>query len=92
MLSEHPAVAAVAVVPRPDAVMGEIGVAVVVPSDAAAPPDLDELRSFAASSLAAYKLPESVRVVERLPVNATDKLDRRVLIDVERLQFGPLDE
>ena len=40
----HPAVAAVAVVPRADPVMGEIGVAVVVPRDAGAPPTLAELR------------------------------------------------
>ena len=39
VLSEHPAVAEVAVVPRPDEVMSEIGVAVVVPRDPAAPPD-----------------------------------------------------
>src|SRR5207237_8579751 len=31
VLAEHPGIAAVAVVPRADAVMGEIGVAVVVP-------------------------------------------------------------
>ena len=35
VLADHPAVAAVAVVPRPDDVMGEIGVAVVVPVDPA---------------------------------------------------------
>ena len=33
VLADHPAVAEVAVVPRPDDVMGEIGVAVVVPAD-----------------------------------------------------------
>ena len=47
VLSTHPDVAAVAVVPRPDDVMGEIGVAVVVPRDPARPPTLDELRAFA---------------------------------------------
>ena len=39
VLSTHPDVAAVAVVPRPDDVMGEIGVAVVVPRDPSARPD-----------------------------------------------------
>jgi acyl-CoA synthetase (AMP-forming)/AMP-acid ligase II len=89
VLADHPGVAAVAVVPRPDEVMGEIGVAVVVPNDAASPPGLDDLRSFAAVSLAAYKLPEAVRVVERLPVNATDKLDRRALVEIERASTVP---
>lgn len=91
VLADHPAVAAVAVVPRPDEVMGEIGVAVVVPADPMSPPDLGDLRSFASTSLAAYKLPEAVRLVERLPVNATDKLDRRALVEAERASAATAD-
>ena len=60
VLSSHPGVAAVAVVPRPDAVMGEIGVAFVVPRDTGGPPSLDDLRAFAWDRLAAYKLPEEL--------------------------------
>lgn len=41
VLAEHPGVAHVAVVARPDPVMGEIGVAVVVPLAGAAAPTLD---------------------------------------------------
>ncbi len=48
VLSTHPDVAAVAVVPRADDVMGEIGVAAVVPRDPARPPSLADLRAFAA--------------------------------------------
>jgi non-ribosomal peptide synthetase component E (peptide arylation enzyme) len=59
--------------------MGEIGVAVVVPRDHDAPPTLDDLRTFARSRLAAYKLPEAIRVIERLPLTAMDKVDRRAL-------------
>ena len=59
MLSKHADVAAVAVVPRADDVMGEIGVAVVVAADPARPISLAELREFAAPELAAYKLPGS---------------------------------
>src|SRR5204863_3196576 len=44
VLSSHPAVAAVAIVPRVDPVMGEIGVAVVVPRDPDGPPTLASLR------------------------------------------------
>src|SRR5207248_6594261 len=40
VLSTHPDVAAIAIVPRPDAVMGEIGVAVVVPRSGTTPPSL----------------------------------------------------
>jgi acyl-CoA synthetase (AMP-forming)/AMP-acid ligase II len=79
VLSQHPAVAEVAVAPRPDEVMGEIGVAVVVPRDAAAPPSLDDLRAFAADRLAAHKLPEALRLVPALPLTAMQKLDRRAL-------------
>jgi acyl-CoA synthetase (AMP-forming)/AMP-acid ligase II len=85
VLRSHPAVADVVVVPRPDPVMGEIGVAVVVPR-ATTPPTLDDLRTFAGAQLAAYKLPEAVRVVEKLPLTPMDKVDRRALTDREGSQ------
>jgi len=47
VLGEHAGVREVAIVPRPDDVMGEVGVAVVVPTDPSAPPTIDELRAFA---------------------------------------------
>jgi acyl-CoA synthetase (AMP-forming)/AMP-acid ligase II len=81
VLSTHDAVAAVAVIPRADAVMGEIGVAVVVPRDAAVAPTLDDLRDYAAARLAAYKLPEAIRVVDALPLTAMEKIDRRALTE-----------
>jgi acyl-CoA synthetase (AMP-forming)/AMP-acid ligase II len=79
VLLDHPAVAAVAVVARHDEVLGEEGVAVVVPTDAAAPPTLDELRAFARERVSSYKLPDDVRVVDALPLTAMDKVDRRAL-------------
>jgi acyl-CoA synthetase (AMP-forming)/AMP-acid ligase II len=79
VLASHAAVAAVAVVPRPDPIMGEKGVAVLVPRDASHVPDLDELRAFAAPRLAAYKLPEDLVVVNELPLTAMEKVDRRAL-------------
>ena len=78
-LAAHPAVAEVAVVPRPDPVMGEIGVAVVAPRDPAAPPSLASVRSFLDGRLAAYKLPEAVRIVDELPLTPMQKVDRRTL-------------
>ena len=78
-LSTHPGVGAVAVGARPDPVMGEIGVAVVVSRDPAAPPTLSELRDHVGGDLAGYKLPEDLRVVDELPMTAADKLDRRAL-------------
>jgi acyl-CoA synthetase (AMP-forming)/AMP-acid ligase II len=79
VLSTHPDVAAVAVVPRPDPVMGEIGVAVLVAREPTRPPTLDALRAHAGAALAGYKLPEALRIVEALPLTAMDKVDRRVL-------------
>jgi acyl-CoA synthetase (AMP-forming)/AMP-acid ligase II len=79
VLAAHPAVTEVAVVPRPDPVMGEVGVAVVVPRDPSAPPPLADLRAFLAGRLAAYKVPEAVRIVDELPLTPMQKVDRRAL-------------
>jgi acyl-CoA synthetase (AMP-forming)/AMP-acid ligase II len=81
VLSTHPGVAAVAVVPRPDDVMGEIGVATVVPRDRGRPPSLADLRDFAAPHIASYKLPEALHVVDALPLTVGEKVDRRALVD-----------
>jgi acyl-CoA synthetase (AMP-forming)/AMP-acid ligase II len=81
VLATHPNVADVAVTPRADDVMGEIGVAVVVPADPARAPTLQDLRTFASDRLAQHELPEDIRIVEELPLNAMHKLDRRALAD-----------
>jgi acyl-CoA synthetase (AMP-forming)/AMP-acid ligase II len=83
VLASHPAVADLAVVPRPDPVMGEVGVAVVVARQPGAPPTLDDLRVFAADRLAPYKLPEALRLVDALPLTAMQKVDRQALADHE---------
>jgi len=81
VLSTHPAVSAIATVPRADAVMGEIGVAVVVAADASAPPTLAELREHAGGQVAPYKLPEALEVVDDLPLTVGEKIDRRTLAE-----------
>ena len=81
-LADHPAVADMAIAPQPDDVMGEIGVAIVVPTDPAAPPSLDALRDFAADALARHELPEKIVIVDELPLTPMDKLDRRALHDM----------
>lgn len=77
VLAGHPGVAQVAVVAAPDDVMGEVGVAVVVPRPAA--PTLEDLRAFAATALARHELPEGLLLVDALPLTAGDKLDRAAL-------------
>ncbi len=81
VLSTHPDVAAVAVVPRADDVMGEVGVAVIVPRNPVRPPSLAALRDFAGPHIAAYKLPDAVHVVDALPLTVGEKVDRRALVD-----------
>ncbi len=79
VLSTHPDVASVAVVPRADPVMGEVGVACVVPRDPARPPTLPGLRAHATERLAAYKLPEDLRLLDALPLTPGEKVDRATL-------------
>ncbi|HWJ98087.1 MAG TPA: AMP-binding protein [Acidimicrobiales bacterium] len=79
VLASHPGVADAVVIPRPDDVLGEIGVAVVVPADPSAPPSLASLREHAQDRLAHHKLPEDVLVVDEIPLTAMQKVDRRRL-------------
>jgi acyl-CoA synthetase (AMP-forming)/AMP-acid ligase II len=79
-LADHPLIAEVAVVGMPDEVMGERGVAVVVPTDPARPPSLDDVCDHLRGKIATYKLPEALRVVDALPLTAMQKIDRRALL------------
>jgi acyl-CoA synthetase (AMP-forming)/AMP-acid ligase II len=79
VLADHPGVAHVAVVPRPDPVMGEIGVAVVVPRLTGDAPTLEDLRAQARGRLASYKLPEAIVLTAELPRTAMEKIDRTAL-------------
>jgi acyl-CoA synthetase (AMP-forming)/AMP-acid ligase II len=79
VLADHPDIAAVAIVSRQDPVMGEVGVAVVVPRQGTAAPELAQLREFASARLARYKLPDDLVVLTALPLTAGEKVDRRAL-------------
>lgn len=72
-LLEHPAVAQVAVVGRPDERMGEVGHAFVVRrTDRTC--DADELVEWARTRMANYKVPRGITFVEALPLNASGKV------------------
>jgi len=73
MLLRHPAVAQVAVVGVPDARMGEVGMAFVVPRSGQTV-DPDQLIAWARDEMANYKVPRAVRVVNELPLNASGKV------------------
>jgi acyl-CoA synthetase (AMP-forming)/AMP-acid ligase II len=79
VLAAHPGVADIALIPRRDDLLGEIGVAVVVPADPASPPTLEDLRDHARASLAHHKLPEHLVLVDEIPLTAMQKVDRRTL-------------
>jgi acyl-CoA synthetase (AMP-forming)/AMP-acid ligase II len=89
VLAAHPAVAEVAVVPRADPVMGEIGVAVVAPRDPAASPSLADLRAFLDGRIAPYKLPEAIHIVTELPLTPMQKVDRRALSRIAAAADAP---
>ena len=92
VLSTHPDIAAVAIVAQPDPVMGEVGVAVVVPRSPHVPITLDALHAFAGDRLARYKLPEAIHTVDALPLTAAEKVDRaqlRRVLDARSRPPGP---
>lgn len=86
VLVEHPEVHDVAVVGVPDDEWGECIVAVVVlraPDEGAPRREVDpeELRAFARQSLRGSRTPDRIVFRDELPVTATGKLLRRVLVD-----------
>ena len=79
VLSDHPTVAQVAVVGRPDDHWGEVVVAVVTGDPAGPAPDAEVLREHCRAHLAAYKVPVEVLVVDAMPLNASGKILKRTL-------------
>jgi acyl-CoA synthetase (AMP-forming)/AMP-acid ligase II len=73
LLLLHPDLAQAAVIGVPDERMGEVGMAFVVPV-AGTTPDPAEIVAWAREHMAGFKAPRSVRVVEALPMNASNKV------------------
>ena len=82
VLTEHPLVGRVAVVGTPDARLGEVGVAFVVPVDGITPDEVDveDLRAWCRDRIADYKAPDRVVVVHELPTTAMLKIDKAALV------------
>ncbi|WP_067467929.1 (2,3-dihydroxybenzoyl)adenylate synthase [Actinomadura macra] len=78
-LMAHPDVLDAAVVAVPDAYLGERTCAYVVPADGAAPTGV-QLRKFVRErGVAAFKVPDLVRVVDAFPVTGVGKTSKRDL-------------
>lgn len=77
-LLDHPDVARVAVVGRPDLRMGEVAHAVIVASPGAAR-DTGALLLWCRAEMANYKAPRSIEWVDSLPTNAAGKIQRFLL-------------
>jgi acyl-CoA synthetase (AMP-forming)/AMP-acid ligase II len=73
MMSAHPSVAQVAVVGVPDDRLGEVGKAFVVPTNGTVL-DADDLLAWCRETMANFKVPRSVEIVDALPLNASGKV------------------
>jgi acyl-CoA synthetase (AMP-forming)/AMP-acid ligase II len=85
VLTAHPSVQSAAVVGISAPVIGEIGVAYVVP-EPGREPDLATLREWCAGHIADYKAPDRLELVEDLPLNAMMKVDKLSLARRARAQ------
>jgi len=77
-LLRHPEVAAVGVVGLPDERMGSVGMAYVVRAPGTTV-TADDVIAWCRAEMANYKVPRVIEFVDKLPVNATGKLQKTVL-------------
>ncbi|TMA28652.1 MAG: fatty acid--CoA ligase family protein [Deltaproteobacteria bacterium] len=75
LMFANDAIAEVAVIGIPDARMGEVGMAFVVPAPGPAP-TAAELAAWCRDAMANYKVPRRIEIVPALPVNAAGKVDK----------------
>jgi long-chain acyl-CoA synthetase len=79
LMYTHPAIAEAALVPQPDAKLGEIPVAVVALKPGASLTE-GELVEFLTGKLARFKVPRKVVIMESLPHNPIGKIVKKELV------------
>ena len=84
-LARHPAVAQVAVVPKPDAERGAVVKAFIIAAVGVVPDAalVEQLQHLVRSRLAPYETPKDIEFVQALPMTPTGKLQRNVLRQLE---------
>ena len=87
VLSDHLALAQVAVVGVPDDRLGEVGCACVIPH-AGAPFEVQALIAWANERMANYKVPRHVLVFETFPLTVSAKVLKRELAAVAAARLG----
>jgi bile acid-coenzyme A ligase len=75
-LIDHPKVADIVVIGLKDAEWGRRVHAIIEPADPAAPPSAQEVRDYAKSRLAAYKVPKTVEIIDAIPRSEATKVNR----------------
>jgi acyl-CoA synthetase (AMP-forming)/AMP-acid ligase II len=73
LMLRHPQIGRVAVVGVPDARLGEVGMAFVIPRPGTTP-DPAEIIAWSRQEMANYKVPRYVEIVDDLPQNASGKV------------------
>ena len=86
MLSNHPDVAQVAVIGLPDERMGEVGCACVVARNGVTV-DKDVFIAWCRANMANYKVPRFVLQLDSLPVNASNKVQKRDLLQIVKAKM-----
>jgi acyl-CoA synthetase (AMP-forming)/AMP-acid ligase II len=74
-ISQHPDVCLVAVIGRPDPVMGEVGRAYIIPNPGTNP-TAEGIKSFLKDKLVKYKLPEDIIFRSQLPLTPLGKIKK----------------
>ena len=80
-LIDHPQIADVVVVGLRDPEWGRRVHAIVEASDPSSPPTADDVIAYAKARLAAYKVPKTVELVDRIPRSEATKVNRGRLVE-----------